>query len=108
MITDLNRAKCWVIEQALLYETLENFPNKEDIDKSEIKQGYDGGTELRIGLDTEYYEKRIENLAEQARLCSWRSLYERFVNGHQRDLRKQQLRKAIAAGLLEKYKNPKA
>lgn len=106
VITDLNRAKCWVIEQALLYETIENFPAKDDIDKSKIKQGYAGGTELRIGLNTEYYEKKIENLAEQARIYSWRSLYERFVTGHQRDLRKQQLRKAIASGLLEKHVNP--
>ena len=41
---------------------------------------------------------------EQARVCSWRSLYERFVTGHQRDLRKQQLRKAIESGLLEQIK----
>ncbi|WP_156777486.1 hypothetical protein [Synechococcus sp. RS9916] len=99
----LNRAKCWVIEQVMLYETLENFPTKNDIDAAGIGEGWLGGTELRIGLDIDQCCKRIDFLVEQACLKSWRGLYEQFVTGHQRDLRKQQLRKAIAAGLLEDH-----
>lgn len=97
---NLNRAKCWCVEQVLLYETLENFPSKEDVAANGLKEGYLGGTELRIGLDADIVIKRFDYLVEQASMLNWRAFYERYITNHQRDLKKQQLRKAIKSGLL--------
>ena len=97
----LPRAKAWVVEQILHYETLELFPSKEVVNAAGLQQGYGGATELRVGLDTRKIIKRIDFLCEQALFISWRSMYERYLSGHQKDTRKQELRKAIKAGLLE-------
>lgn len=100
IVTSLNRAECWVLEQQLLYETLDYFPDREAIEKAGLPEGYLGGTELRKNLKPEVWIPVIEQYEREILSTSWRGFYERHLRSHVRDLHSQQLRKAIAAGLL--------
>jgi hypothetical protein len=100
IVRTLNRAECWVLEQQLLYETLDHFPDRVTVQNAGLAEGYLGGTELRMNLKPEVWIPVIEEYEQEILRTSWRKFYERHLRSHLRDFHSQQLRKAIASGLL--------